>query len=51
MHHYSPANLSTEEGSLFLVSLESSQGGVHGFGSMVFGLAVQRFLNDFFAEN
>ncbi len=30
----------------FLVSLESSQGeGVHGLGSMVFGLAVQKFLN------
>jgi len=30
---------------VFLVSLESSQqGGVHGLGSMVFGLAVQMFL-------
>jgi hypothetical protein len=29
------------------VSLESSQqgGGVHGLGSMMFGLAVQKFLN------
>jgi len=28
------------------VSLESSQGGgVHGFGSMMFGLALQKFLN------
>jgi len=32
--------------TLFLVSLESSrQGGVHGLGSMAFGLAVQKFLN------
>jgi len=31
---------------MFLVSLESSQqGGVHGLGSMPFGLAVQKFLN------
>jgi hypothetical protein len=31
---------------VFLVSLESSQqGGVHGLGSMTFGLAVQKFLN------
>ncbi len=31
---------------MFLVSLESSQrGGVHGLGSMTFGLAVQKFLN------
>jgi hypothetical protein len=31
---------------VFLVSLESSrQGGVHGLGSMVFGLVVQKFLN------
>jgi len=32
---------------VFLVSLESSQsGGVHGLGStMMFGLAVQKFLN------
>ncbi len=46
MHHYSPANLPMKEGSLFSVSLESSQGGgVHGLGSMVFGLAVQKFLN------
>jgi hypothetical protein len=31
---------------VFLMSLESSrQGGVHGFGSMAFGLAVQKFLN------
>jgi hypothetical protein len=30
----------------FLVSLESSQaGGVHRLGFMVFGLAVQKFLN------
>jgi hypothetical protein len=30
----------------FLVSLESSQwGGVHGLGSMTFGLVVQKFLN------
>ncbi len=30
----------------FLISLESScQGGVHGLGSMVFGLVVQKFLN------
>jgi hypothetical protein len=28
------------------MSLESSQqGGVHGFGSMTFGLVVQKFLN------
>jgi hypothetical protein len=31
---------------VFLVSLESSQqGGVHGLGSMMFGLVVQKFLN------
>jgi hypothetical protein len=31
---------------MFLVSLKSSgQGGVHGLGSMAFGLAVQKFLN------
>jgi hypothetical protein len=31
---------------MFLVSLESSQlAGVHGLGSMMFGLAVQKFLN------
>ncbi len=31
---------------MFLVSLESSQqGGVHGLGSMAFGLVVQKFLN------
>jgi hypothetical protein len=31
---------------VFLVSLESSRrGGVHGLGSMTFGLAVQKFLN------
>ncbi len=31
---------------MFLVSLESSpRGGVHGLGSMTFGLAVQKFLN------
>jgi hypothetical protein len=31
---------------VFLAALESSQqGGVHGFGSMAFGLAVQKFLN------
>jgi hypothetical protein len=31
---------------VFLVSLESSQqGGVHGLGAMMFGLAVQKFLN------
>ncbi len=31
---------------MFLVSLENSQQeGVHGFGSMAFGLAVQKFLN------
>jgi hypothetical protein len=36
----------------FLVSLESSpSGGVNGLGSMTFGLAVQKFLNDFFTEN
>jgi hypothetical protein len=30
----------------FLVSLESSRGGgVHGLGSVVFGLVVQKFLN------
>jgi hypothetical protein len=30
----------------FLVSLESSRrGGVHGLGSMAFGLMVQKFLN------
>jgi hypothetical protein len=30
----------------FLVSFESSwQGGVHGLGSMAFGLAMQKFLN------
>jgi hypothetical protein len=40
---------STEPGMLqnaFLVSLESSQGGgVHGLGSMTFGLVVQKLLN------
>jgi len=37
---------------VFLVSLESSrQGGVHGLGFMMFGLMVQKFLNDFLAEN
>jgi len=31
---------------VFLVSLESSRwGGVQGFGSMIFGLVVQKFLN------
>jgi hypothetical protein len=31
---------------MFLMSLESSgRGGVHGLGSMAFGLAVQKFLN------
>jgi len=31
---------------VFLVSLErSQQGGVHGLGSMTFGLVVQKFLN------
>jgi hypothetical protein len=31
---------------MFLVSLESSsQEGVHGLGSMTFGLVVQKFLN------
>jgi hypothetical protein len=31
---------------MFLVSLESSgQGGMHGLGSMTFGLAVQKFSN------
>jgi hypothetical protein len=31
---------------VFVVSSESSpQGGVHGLGSMLFGLAVQKFLN------
>jgi len=31
---------------MLLVSLESSQqGGVHGVGSMMFGLAMQKFLN------
>jgi hypothetical protein len=31
---------------MFLMSLESSrQGGVHGLGSMAFGLAVQKFLD------
>jgi hypothetical protein len=30
---------------LFLVSLESSQWWVHGLGSMMFGLVVQKFLN------
>jgi hypothetical protein len=31
---------------MFLVSLESSQQGwVHGLGSMMFGLVVQKFLN------
>jgi len=31
---------------VFLVSLESSQlEGVHGLGSMMFGLVVQKFLN------
>jgi hypothetical protein len=28
-----------------LVSLESSRGGVHQLGSMMFGLVVQKFLN------
>jgi hypothetical protein len=57
---HSSNHLSMKEGSLFcsseihrtgmlqivfLVSLESSrQGGVHGLGSMTFGLAVQKFL-------
>ncbi len=40
---------STEPGcfrSCFLLNLESSrQGGVHGLGSMTFGLAMQKFLN------
>jgi hypothetical protein len=37
---------------VFLVSFESSQqGGVHELGSMLFGLAVQKFLIDFFTEN
>ncbi len=40
---------STKPGTLqimFLVSLESfRRGGVHGPGSMAFGLAVQKFLN------
>jgi hypothetical protein len=36
---------------MFLVSLESSQQArVHGLGSMTFGLAMQKFLNDFFIE-
>jgi hypothetical protein len=31
---------------VFLVSLEGSRGGgVHGLGSLVFGLVVQKFLN------
>jgi hypothetical protein len=31
---------------MFLVSFESSQqGGVHGLGSVMFGLLVQKFLN------
>jgi hypothetical protein len=31
---------------MFLVSFESSQGGgVHGLGSLTFGLVVQKFLN------
>ncbi len=30
---------------MFLVPLESSPWGVHGFGSMTTGLAVQKFLN------
>jgi hypothetical protein len=31
---------------VFLVSLENSQqGGVHGLGSVTFGLAMQKFLN------
>jgi len=31
---------------VFLVSLESpQQGGVHGLGSMTFGLAMQKFLS------
>jgi hypothetical protein len=35
-----------KEGMLqIMVSLESSRGGVHGLGSMTFGLAVQKFLN------
>jgi hypothetical protein len=29
----------------FFVSLESSQRGVHRFGFMAFGLALQKFLN------
>jgi hypothetical protein len=39
---------------MFLVSLEISQGGgVHWLGFMVFGLALQKFLNIefFFSEN
>jgi hypothetical protein len=39
---------------MFLVSLESSgRRGVHGLGSMTFGLVVQKFLNAecFFPEN
>jgi len=36
---------------MFLAYLESSQRGVHALGSMIFGLAVQKFLNiDFFTE-
>jgi hypothetical protein len=36
---------------VILVPLESSgQGGVHGLGSMMFGLAMQKFLNiEFFS--
>jgi hypothetical protein len=37
-----------------MFSLESSQqGGVHGLGSLTFGIVVQKFLNmnDFFTEN
>jgi hypothetical protein len=37
---------------VFLVSLESSgQGGVHGLGSMMFGLVVEKFLSDVFTGN
>jgi hypothetical protein len=36
----------THDASIFLVFLESSQRrGVHGLGSMAFGLVVQKFLN------
>jgi hypothetical protein len=55
MHHYSPANLSMKEGSLFLVSLESSQqGGVHGLqfhDVWTCSAKVLWILNDFFTEN